>query len=77
MIRKYGDDSDVLEYLESFMSSIARILEDENTVNWDDIAGVCDQRYYSLKQNTPIPLNNSILDPIYTNSVEIIESRDR
>ena len=77
MIREYVDDSDVLEYLESFASSIARVLENVSTVNWDEIAGVCDQRYYSLKQNSPIPMNASLIDPIYKKCVDIIESQNK
>lgn len=62
MIRQYADDADVLEYLESFASSIALILEDKEVVNWFDIAGICDQRHYSLMQGRPIPLNTKLLD---------------
>lgn len=62
MIRDYADNADVLEYLESFTSSIAHIVGESNVVNWLDIAGICDQRYYSLKQGTPIPLNTRLLD---------------
>ena len=79
MIRKYADDSDVLEYLASFASSTARILESASTVNWDDIAGICDQRYYSLKQNQngPMPLNTHLLDSVYADSVRIIEDQNK
>ncbi len=62
MIRRYSDDGDVLGYLESFASSIALMLEDKKVVNWFDIAGVCDQRYYSIKQGNPIPLNTELLN---------------
>jgi len=62
MIREYKDDPNVLEYLESFSASIARMVEDTTVVNWDDITGVCDQRYYSIKQGDPVDLNVDILD---------------
>lgn len=62
MVRDNIDNSDVLEYLESFAFSLARGLEDTSVVSWDDIAGVCDQRYYSLKVNNPVPLNTALLD---------------
>lgn len=62
MIRHYSDDADVLEYLESFASSIAQIIENKDVVNWYDIAGVCDQRYYSLRQGNPIPLDTELLN---------------
>ena len=62
MIRENIDNSDVLEYLNNFASSLARGLEDTSVVSWDDIAGVCDQRYYSLKNNNPVPLNTELLD---------------
>lgn len=62
MIRKHVDDADILEYLNSFAFSLARGLEDASVVSWDDIAGVCDQRYYSLKNNNPVPLNTELLD---------------
>ena len=62
MVRDNIDNSDVLEYLESFAFSLARGLEDTSVVWWDDIAGICDQRYYSLKVNNPVPLNTALLD---------------
>ncbi|PID31329.1 hypothetical protein CR983_01710 [Candidatus Saccharibacteria bacterium] len=62
MIREHADDADVLEYLDSFAFSLARGLEDESVVSWDDIAGICDQRYYSLKIHNPTPLNTALLD---------------
>jgi|GEM_PF-293548 len=62
MIRHYPDNAGVLSYLESFASSIALLLDDKSIVNWYDIAGVCDQRYYSLNQGKPIPLNTTLLD---------------
>lgn len=62
MIRKNIDNPDVLAYLESFAFSLARGLENASVVSWDDIAGICDQRYYSLKNNNPVPLNTELLD---------------
>jgi len=62
MIRRYPDDANVLEYLDSFSFSLARMLEASSIVSWDNIAGVCDQRYYSLNQGKPIPLNTMLLD---------------
>lgn len=62
MIREYKDDASVLEYLESFSSSIARLVDSTTVVNWDDITGICDQRYYSLNQGNPIDLNTELLD---------------
>lgn len=62
MIRENVDNHHVLEYLESFAVSLARGLEDTSVVSWDDIAGVCDQRYYSLKNNNPIPLDTELLN---------------
>lgn len=61
MTRQYRDDADVLEYLESLAYSVARGLEDDEVVSWDDLAGVCDQRYYSLKQGEPVDLNDNLL----------------
>ncbi|HEX4662372.1 MAG TPA: hypothetical protein VH144_02030 [Candidatus Saccharimonadales bacterium] len=61
MIREYKDDSNILEYLDSFAFSIARMLEKSSITNWDDIAGVCDQRYYSLKMGDPVRLNEELL----------------
>lgn len=62
MIRESIDDANTLEYLESFSFSLARGLEDTTVVSWDDIAGICDQRYYSLKNNNPVSLNAALLD---------------
>lgn len=76
MIRHYPDDADVLEYLESFTSSIALMLDDKNIVNWYDIAGVCDQRYYSLNQGNPIPLNAALLDECEKHIKPYLPSRD-
>ena len=62
MIREYQDDADVLEYLESFASSIALGIEDKSIVNWYHLAGICDQRYYSMKYGEPVALNTELLD---------------
>lgn len=62
MIREYSDNADVLEYLESFASSIAQIVDDGKVINWFDLAGICDQRYYSLLHNKHSPLNIELLD---------------
>lgn len=64
MIIQYADDSHVLEYLESFAVSLMYILGGESTVDWATLAGVCDQRYYSIKQGNPIPLNTAVLAAI-------------
>ena len=61
MIREYADNSDVLEYLDSFAFSLARGLEDSSVVSWDDRASI-DQRYYSLNNNNPMPLNVKLLN---------------
>lgn len=62
MIREYKDNANVLEYIESFASSVARLVESAEVTNWEDIAGVCDQRYYSLNHGTAIDLNADLLD---------------
>lgn len=62
MIRDNANNADVLEYLDGFAFSLARGLEDSSVVSWDDIAGICDQRYYSLKSNNPVPLNKDLLN---------------
>ena len=62
MIREHPNESDVLEHLDSIAFALARGLEDTSVVSWDDIAGICDQRYYSLMVNNPVPLNVELLD---------------
>lgn len=62
MIRENEDNHQVLQYLESFAFSLARGLEDTSVVSWDGIAGICDQRYYFLKNNNPVPLNTELLN---------------
>ena len=62
MIRENADNSDVLEYLDSFAFSLTRGLEDSSVVSWDDLASICDQRYYSLNNNNPMPLNVKLLN---------------
>lgn len=62
MIREYKDDANVLEYLEGFSSSIARLVDSTAVVNWDDITGICDQRYFSINKGQPLALNNKLLD---------------
>ena len=62
MIRENADNSDILGYLNSFAFSRARGLEDTSVVPWDDIAGICDQWYYLLKVDNPVPLNTELLD---------------
>ncbi len=71
-IREHVDDADALEYVASTMFSVARILEGSTDIPWDDIAGVCDQRYYSLRNGAPVELNGEPLDPIYRYCVETI-----
>ncbi len=62
MIRENVDNYEVLQYLEGFASALARGLEDRSVVSWDDIAGTCDQRYYSLINNNPVPLDTEVLN---------------
>lgn len=62
MIRDYRDDVDALEYLDGICFSVARILEENSVVEWDRLAGVCDQRYYSLRNGNPVPLDTALLD---------------
>jgi len=62
MIREYKDDARALEYLEGFSFSIARLVGGADVVNWDDIAGICDQRYFSLNKGEPLDLNDELLD---------------
>lgn len=62
MIREYKDDAKVLEYLEAFSFSIARLVDSTAVVDWGDIAGVCDQRYFSINKGEPLDLNNKLLD---------------
>jgi hypothetical protein len=62
MIRDYVDDKDALEYLEAFTFSLARMLGD-SVVDWDRIAAVCDQRYWSMGGSGPTkPLDTDTLD---------------
>jgi len=62
MIREYRDDDIVLAYLESFACAVGLGINDKTVVNWLDIAGICDQRYYSLRYGDPVPLNTELLD---------------
>lgn len=62
MIRENADNYHELQYLEGFAFSLARGLEDTSVVSWDDIAGICDQRYYSLRNNDPVPLDTELLN---------------
>lgn len=62
MIKEYADDASVLEYLESFALALARGIENTAVVRWDDLAGICDQRYFSLTHDNPIALNCELLD---------------
>ena len=62
MIRENEDNHQVLQYLEGFAFSLARGLEDTSVVSWDGIASICDQRYYSLINNNPVPLNTELLN---------------
>lgn len=63
MIRSYGDNADILEYLEGLTVSIGFMMKKEDyIVNWLDISSVCDQRYYSIKIGKPRPLDTEMLD---------------
>lgn len=68
MIRDHTDNENVLEYLDSFCFSIARILEGESVVEWDEIAAICDHRYYSLMTGSanPTPIDIDRLKTLYT-----------
>ena len=72
MIRDFPDDSNTLEYINSFAFSLARIFGTDSLINWDEIASICDQRYYSLKQGHPIPLDNTTLDALYEKTLGYI-----
>ncbi|MGD8374283.1 MAG: hypothetical protein PVI21_05525 [Candidatus Woesebacteria bacterium] len=63
MIRDYQDDGDILEFLDALSFSIGMMVNSDRVVNWLDIAGICDQRYYSLKyvKNEPTKLNTKLL----------------
>lgn len=71
-IRQYADDAEILQYLESLLFSIARIVGDDKAINWDDLAGICDQRYHSINSGDPIELNDELLTAIYNDSLRII-----
>lgn len=43
MIRENANNSDILEYLDSFAFSLARGLEDSSVVSWDDLASICEE----------------------------------
>lgn len=62
MIRDNPNNSEILAYLESCAFTLARGLVDNSIVSWDDLAGICDQRYYSLKAKNPVPLNEALLN---------------
>lgn len=66
MIRDHQDDTGVLEYLDSLCFSIARLVEGKSVVEWDDLASICDQRYHSLKQSEPVPIDIKMLNAMYT-----------
>ncbi|NLA43248.1 hypothetical protein GX865_03825 [Candidatus Saccharibacteria bacterium] len=66
MIRDYQNDTGVLEYLDSLCFSIARLVEGKSVVEWGDLASICDQRYYSLKQGEPVPIDTKMLNAMYT-----------
>lgn len=72
-IRRHADDPEILEYLESALFSIARIVGDNRVINWDDLAGICDQRYFSIKNGDPTELDNRQLDAIYYESLLVID----
>lgn len=71
-IRRHADDVETLKYLESALFSIARIVGDNKAINWDDLAGICDQRYYSIENGDTVELNNQLLSAIYDESIQII-----
>ena len=59
MIRENADNHHMLQYVEGFAFSLARGLEDTSVVSWDDIAGICDQRYYSLRNGNPVLIQST------------------
>ncbi len=74
MIRDYSDNADVLESLESFAFAIARGIEDKSAVGWDNLAGICDQRYYSLRVGNPVPLDIQLLSSIEAKILKYLEA---
>lgn len=79
MIRDYANDANVLEYLDSFCFSLARLFEESKLVDWDTLASICDQRYYLLKNEASVAIpafNTAILDKMhrkYTNLIKMSE----
>lgn len=65
MIRDNADTPDILECIGGIAFSLARIFEEDSVVSWNDIANICDQRYYSLQQNNPVKLDVKMLDKYY------------
>lgn len=76
MIRQYADDAEVLEYLESFAFSLARMTDGAVVVRWDDIAGVCDQRSHALKLGEELPLDLALLDKCERDARGIVAKED-
>ena len=74
MIRDYSDDADILEYDDSLCFSIARILEGNSVVAWDDISSICDQAWYAMKQGDTVEIDHNKLDALYDKYSKKIES---
>jgi hypothetical protein len=77
MIRDNSENADILEYLNSFAFSLARIFENDSPINWDELASICDQRYYSLKSGEPLPLDVSALNTLYEHILSYIEKHQQ
>jgi hypothetical protein len=74
MIREYKDDQKVLQYLEGICFSLARLFENKtDDIDWDILEGICDQRYYSLKNGNPIEIDTKTLDNYYNIACSFIE----
>lgn len=76
MIRDYEKDANVLEYVDGFCFSIARILGGKSVVEWDELADICDQGYSSLKAGGSVSFDRARLDRMYVKYENMINKPD-
>lgn len=77
MYREYSSDSNILEYLSSFVFPISEIVEENKigykNLNWDELFSFLDQKYHNLQNNLKTEVDESKINKLYDNAEAFIK----